>query len=124
MREQLPSFYTSEEGAEVSYQDPGLLKLKPYPNRIIVLIDSFSYQGRIIVPDKAKRSPTTGKIVSIGSEVRARGVVKVGQTVVYGLYSGTALKFKGIPVLRVLTEDEIFCEKEGTAEVEPDFPQE
>jgi co-chaperonin GroES (HSP10) len=122
-RNQLPDFY-SNDSTEITYQDPALLKLRPAPNRFIVMIDSFAYKGRLIIPDKSKRSPTTGKVIAVSKEVLERGNIRVGMTVVYGMYSGTALKFKDVPVLRVLTEDEWLCEKEGTAEVENDFPQE
>lgn len=122
-RSQLPEFYTSDQH-EVVYGVYGMeeaLKLKPYPNRIIVRIDGFSYKGKIIIPDKSKRPPTTGKVLAVGENITR---TKIGQTVVYGMYSGTALKFKDVPVLRVLTEDEILCEKEGSAEIEQDVPQE
>lgn len=97
------------------------LVLKPLRGRILVKIDEFRYSGRIVVPDKAKRLPTTGVVIDCGEGVSQ---VEVGQTVVYGLYSGTALKFKGEPTYRVLTEDEILCIKEGEAELDHDTPQE
>jgi chaperonin GroES len=110
---QLPSWYTTENSGEARFGD--LVTLKPLRGRIIVHIDRFEYKGTIVIPETAKRKPTVGKVIAIGEGVTQ---VKIGDSVVYGLYSGTALKFKDVPYARVLTEDEIYCTKEGTAELE------
>lgn len=80
--------------------------LKPLPDRIIVRIDGFHYSGRLVIPDTAKRLPTTGHVIAIGSSVTQ---VSVGDRVVFPLYSGTLIKFKNFPKYRVLTEPEILA---------------
>jgi chaperonin GroES len=79
--------------------------LDPTPGRIIVVEDQFQAQGRIIVPDTLKRRPTTGKILAVGDGVY--DMLKVGERVVYGLYSGTVINFKGQPAFRILGQDEV-----------------
>lgn len=79
--------------------------LDPTPGRIIVQEDAFQAQGRIIVPDTLKRRPTTGKILAVGDGVY--DMLKVGERVVYGLYSGTVINFKGQPAFRILGQDEV-----------------
>lgn len=79
--------------------------IDPTPGRIIVLEDDFSYRGKIVIPDAAKRRPTVGKILAVGEGVNE--MFKVDQKVVYGLYSGTVLEFKEQPCFRVLGQEEI-----------------
>lgn len=82
--------------------------MRPTPGRIIVEEDSFNYGGRIVIPDNAKRRPTTGKIVAVGEEILNPDLT-VGTKVVYGMYSGTVISFKGQPAFRVLGQDEVLA---------------
>lgn len=89
--------------------------IEPFRGRVVVQIDDFKYSGKVIIPDRYKKSPTTGVVKWIGEGITQ---CKPGETVIFGLYSGTALKFKGTPYYRVLTEDEILGKKRGEAELE------
>lgn len=80
--------------------------LKPLPGRIIVRIDSFTYSGRLVIPENAKRMPTTGVVESVGDGVSH---VKDGDHIVFPLYSGTLVKFKNVATYRILTEQEILA---------------
>jgi chaperonin GroES len=88
---------TEPERSPDPYFDPRYLSneykfLEPYPERVIVLQDEALGQiGRLILPDTAKRRPTKGIVVSVGS-----GVVNTdpGDEVVFAQFSGTLLKFK------------------------------
>jgi co-chaperonin GroES (HSP10) len=92
------------------------LKLRPNRGRILILEDRFVYHGRIAIPEVAQRRPTTGTIVAIGDDV-PEGFA-IGQRVVYGNFAGTGLRFKGQPLYRVLTPDEVLCFiEEGEAEL-------
>lgn len=82
--------------------------MRPNMGRIIVKEDEFSYQGRIVIPDTTKRRPTTGIIVAI-AEGLMNGDFKVGGKVVYGLYSGTVINFKGQPAFRILGQEEVLA---------------
>jgi co-chaperonin GroES (HSP10) len=103
--------------------------LKATPGRIIVKEDEFSYKGRIIIPDKTQRRPTTGTVIDVGEGVGKfeydNGepgewipLFSRGDRLVYGVYSGTVLNFKGQPAYRVLGQDEILAVMHGEAELE------
>jgi len=107
--------------------------VRPTSVRIVVQEDDFSYRGTIVIPEKVQRRPTTGKVVAIGEKVgttvyyteieevkngnltelqaveksRFEPTFKLGDHVVYGLYSGTVINFKGQPALRILSEEEV-----------------
>jgi chaperonin GroES len=50
----------------------------------------------IIIPDNAKEKPQKGKIVAVGNGTKdEKMTVSVGDTVLYGKYAGTELKFEG-----------------------------
>lgn len=85
--------------------------LDPTPGRVVVVEDEFKEQSRIITPDSAKRRPTTGKILAVGSG--CHDMLQVGERVVYGLYSGTVINFKGQPAYRILGQDEVLSVVHG-----------
>lgn len=93
---------------------PEKVGLDMLASRILVKIDKFKYTGKLIIPDNAQRLPTVGVVYAIGKAVTQ---VSIGDKVVFGLYSGTVLKFQNTPYYRVLTEDEIFCKKNEDFEV-------
>jgi co-chaperonin GroES (HSP10) len=89
---------------------PKTIFIHPTRGRVIVQEDSFKYGGRIVIPDASKRRPTTGTILEVGKDCYEE--FQSGQKVVYGLYSGTVLEFKGFDpetriIFRVLGQDEI-----------------
>lgn len=92
----------------VKAKDQKVFFMRPTPGRIVVQEDAFNYQGRIAIPDAAKRRPTTGKILAIGEGVLNIDLA-VGNKVVYGLYSGTVINFKDQPAFRILGQDEILA---------------
>ena len=71
-------------------------------------------RGGLYIPDTAKEKPQSGKIVAVGpgklSEegVRIEPDVKVGQTVLYGKYSGTEVTVEGEDYL-ILRESDILA---------------
>jgi co-chaperonin GroES (HSP10) len=95
--------------------------LKASKGRYIIQEDNFSYQGKIIVPQKAEKRPTTGTIVDVGIECTQ---YDLNDRVVVGIYSGTVVTFKGWDPkkkinLRVCSEDEILARiTEKATEVE------
>ena len=63
----------------------------------------------IIIPDTAKEKPQKGNVVAVGSGTKENPItVKVGQTVLYGKYSGTELKFDGKDYL-IMRESDILA---------------
>jgi chaperonin GroES len=68
-------------------------------------------KGGIIIPDTAKEKPEQGKIVAIGKgKVNDDGKlmpvgVKVGDTILFGKYSGSEIKLDGEEHLIMREED-------------------
>lgn len=96
-------------------QEAQSFKLTPAPGRVIVQEDAFRYEGRIVIPEKAQRRPTVGKIIAVADDITEWSV---GEKVVYGLYSGTVINFKGQPAFRILGRDEILATVIGNPELE------
>lgn len=62
----------------------------------------------IIIPDTAKEKPQKGKIVAVGAGKKDEPLtVKVGDTVLYGKYSGTEVSIDGTTYL-IMREDDIY----------------
>ncbi len=96
--------------------------LHPLKGRVLIQEDSFSYTGKLHIPEAAKRRPSTGKVLEIGPETEAG--VKIGDRVLYPMYSGTGVRFRdkdtqeNLVPMRVLTPEEILCVIEGEADLE------
>ena len=92
------------------------LNVEPLADRVVVspLEDEEQMRGGLYIPDTAKEKPQSGKIVAVGpgklSEegVRIEPDVKVGQTVLYGKYSGTEVTVEGEDYL-ILRESDILA---------------
>ena len=63
----------------------------------------------IYIPDSAKEKPQQGKVVAVGKGKKDHDMtVKVGDTVLYGKYSGSELKLDGRDYL-IMREDDILA---------------
>ncbi len=93
------------------------MKLQPLAHRVIVepLGSEEVTKGGIVLPDTAKEKPQEGKVVAVGKgRVAENGQlvaleVKVGDTVLYGKYSGTEIKTKDGDTLLVIKEEELLA---------------
>jgi chaperonin GroES len=92
------------------------VNIKPLADRILVepaAAEERTASG-IIIPDTAKEKPQRGKVVAVGAgKVSEKGEViasqlKVGDTVLYGKYSGTELTIDGKEYL-IMKESDIFA---------------
>ncbi len=70
------------------------MNFKPLGDRLLVktVEEANTTASGIIIPDNAKEKPNRAEVVAVGSEVED---VNVGDTVVYGKYSGTELVLDG-----------------------------
>ena len=92
------------------------VNVEPLADRVVVLPleDEEQMRGGLYIPDTAKEKPQSGKIVAVGpgklSEegVRIEPDVKVGQTILYGKYSGTEVTVEGEDYL-ILRESDILA---------------
>jgi chaperonin GroES len=90
--------------------------LKPLDDRIVVqpLEAEEKTAGGIILPDSAKQKPQQGKVVAVGpgklsdSGSRSPVAVKVGDTVLYGKYSGSDVEVSQIEY-KILRESDILA---------------
>lgn len=91
-------------------------KIKPLADRVVVtpLEDDEQMRGGLYIPDTAKEKPQQGKIVALGpgklsdEGTRVEPDVEVGQTVLYGKYSGTDVTIDGEEFL-ILRESDILA---------------
>lgn len=86
------------------------VKFKPLADRVLVEpapAEQKTASG-IIIPDTAKEKPLNGKIVAVGSGKKDEPItVKVGDSVLYGQYSGTEIKIDGKTYL-IMRESDIY----------------
>jgi len=92
------------------------MKLKPLADRVVIKPSKAEEvtKGGIIVPDTAKEKPVWGEVIAVGpGRVSEDGKlipmeVKVGNTVLYGKYSGTEVTVDGEDLL-IMRESDIFA---------------
>ncbi len=92
------------------------VNVKPLADRVVVspLEEEEQMRGGLYIPDTAKEKPQSGKIVAVGAGklseegVRIAPDVEVGQTVLYGKYSGTEVTVEGEEYL-ILRESDILA---------------
>ncbi|MEQ8325392.1 MAG: co-chaperone GroES [Vicingaceae bacterium] len=84
------------------------VKIKPLADRVLVEPAPAEEKtaGGIIIPDTAKEKPQRGKVVAVGNGKPDEPMtVKVGDTVLYGKYSGTELSLEGHDYLMMKESD-------------------
>ena len=84
------------------------MNVKPLADRVLILPAPAEEKtiGGIIIPDTAKEKPLQGKVVAVGNGTKDEEmVVKVGDEVLYGQYSGTELEFEGTKYLIMRQSD-------------------
>lgn len=83
---------------------------KPLADRVLIEpapAEQVTASG-IIIPDTAKEKPLRGKVVAAGNGKKDEPMtVKVGDTVIYGQYSGTEIKMDGTTYL-IMKESDIY----------------
>lgn len=87
------------------------VSLKPLADRVIVEVSPAEEKtaSGIIIPDTAKEKPQRGKVVAVGTGKKDEPMtVKVGDTVLYGKYSGTEISVDGRDFL-IMRESDIFA---------------
>jgi chaperonin GroES len=92
------------------------VSIRPLHDRVIVqrLEEGEQKIGGIIIPDTAKEKPQQGKVIAVGKgKVEKDGQVtpldvKVGDTILFGKYSGQEIKLDGEEFL-IMREDEVLA---------------
>jgi chaperonin GroES len=96
------------------------VKIRPLHDRVIVkrLDEEKKTASGIVIPDTAAEKPDQGEVVSVGKgKLTEEGKlvpmeVKVGDRVLFGKYSGQAVRVKGDELL-VMREEDIMGVVEG-----------
>lgn len=87
------------------------VNIKPLADRVLVepaAAEAKTASG-IIIPDTAKEKPQKGTVIAIGGGKKDEPLtVKVGDTVLYGKYSGTELSVDGKEYL-IMRESDIYA---------------
>ena len=86
---------------------------RPLHDRVILkrMEEETTSPGGIVIPDSAAEKPIRGEVMAIGSGKRLDSGevipldVKVGDTVLFGKYSGTEVKVNGEDLLVMREED-------------------
>ncbi len=87
------------------------LSIKPLADRVIVKPAAAEEKtaGGIIIPDTAKEKPQRGTVIAAGPGKKDEPIsVKVGDTVLYGKYSGTEISLEGEDYL-IMRESDILA---------------
>lgn len=74
------------------------MNIKPLADRVLILPAPAEEKtiGGIIIPDTAKEKPLQGKVVAVGHGTKDEEMVlKEGDTVLYGKYSGIEIEHEG-----------------------------
>jgi len=100
------------------------MKFRPLHDRVVVkrIEEDSKTKGGIIIPDTAKEKPQQGEVIAVGPGARdesgkvAALDVKVGDTVLFGKWSGTEVKIDGADLL-IMKESDIMGVIEGKSSV-------
>lgn len=87
------------------------IKIKPLADRVViepVAAETQTASG-LYIPDSAQEKQQKGTVVAVGSGTNDHTMtVKVGDTVIYGKYAGSELKFDGADYM-IMKEDDILA---------------
>jgi chaperonin GroES len=90
-------------------------KVTPLADRVVVkaMEEAEQMRGGLFIPDTAKEKPQQGEVVAVGPGRYEDGklvpmTVKVGNTILYGKYSGTEVTIDNEPVL-ILRESDVLA---------------
>jgi len=87
------------------------VKIQPLADRVLVEpapAEEKTASG-IIIPDTAKEKPQKGQVIAVGNGKKDEPLtVKIGDSVLYGKYSGTEISIEGKDYL-IMRESDIFA---------------
>ena len=96
------------------------MKFRPLHDRVVVrrVEEDTKTKGGIIIPDTAKEKPMQGEVIAVGPGGRDENGklipidVKVGETILFGKWSGNEVKIDGVEYL-IMKESDIMGVIEG-----------
>ena len=88
------------------------VKIQPLEDRVVIMPadETESMRGGLYIPDTAKEKPTQGEVIAVGpgrfeKGERVKMDLSVGDTVIYGKYSGTPFTVEGDEVIIIKASD-------------------
>jgi chaperonin GroES len=89
------------------------VKIQPLGSHVLIQPDNEAetMRGPLYLPDTAKEKPTQGEVIAVGpGRLTDKGEriptdIKVGDTVIYGKYSGTSYTLDGEEVIIIKASD-------------------
>jgi chaperonin GroES len=95
----------------LKYKTMSKLNIQPLADRVVIeaapAVEKTA--SGIIIPDTAKEKPQQGIVVAVGNGLKDEPMtVKVGDTVLYGKYSGTEISIEGSEYL-IMKEADIYA---------------
>ena len=86
------------------------MNIKPLGDRVLVVPAQAEEKiGGLIIPDTAKEKPLHGKVVATGNGTKDEEMIlKAGDEVLYGKYSGTEIQYDGETYL-IMRESDIYA---------------
>ncbi len=90
------------------------MKIQPLEDRVLIkpMEEKEKKQGSIIIPETAKEKPQMGTVEAVGTDEELQKIVKVGDRIIYGKYSGTEIELDGITYLIIQKSDLLGVVKE------------
>ena len=96
------------------------LKIRPLHDRVVVAREEEerTSAGGIVIPDSATEKPIRGEVLAVGNgKILENGKVrpldvKMGDTILFGKYSGTEINVEGEELL-VMREEDVMAIIEG-----------
>ncbi|MCH5224531.1 MAG: co-chaperone GroES [Muribaculaceae bacterium] len=87
------------------------MNLKPLADRVLIkptAAEEVTMSG-IIIPDSAKEKPLRGKVLAAGKGTKDEAMIlKEGDEVLFGKYSGTEIEFEGEKYL-IMRQSDVFA---------------
>ncbi len=83
------------------------MKIKPLDDRVLIepIEEEEQKAGNIIIPDTAKEKPRMGKVIAVGTDEDLQDIIKEGNKILYGKYSGDEIKVDGKEYMIVQRSD-------------------
>lgn len=87
------------------------MSIQPLADRVLLKPISAEEKtvGGIIIPDSAKEKPAKAEVIAVGNGTKDEAMVlAVGDTVLYGKYSGTEIEHEGVKYL-IMRQNEVLA---------------
>jgi len=84
------------------------MQIKPFEDRVLVEpeeIEESRTKSGIIIPDRAKEKPRTGRVVEVGTDEELAENIKVGDKIVFAKFTGDEVELEGKKYLIVSRSD-------------------